>query len=166
MALLSGLYCRLCKYVQRFSEVTDQLGMAVLFVTPENPLLCAFLMENLNLGIAKMSVIPENPLFPNPVFPKTSVLSPIPVWNVHVPLCNVCVLSETPTRVIRIKKSCFLFFQPKLNRILWPRDIASSQGWHSQCDNKKLKTASFNREWTESKKRGEKQQSAAKVNVQ
>ena len=47
--------------------------MAILSVTPENPLLWAFLMENFNLGIAKMSVTPENPLFPNPVIPKTSV---------------------------------------------------------------------------------------------
>ena len=47
--------------------------MAILSVTPENPLLWTFLMENFNLGIAKMSVIPENPLFPNPVLPKTSV---------------------------------------------------------------------------------------------
>ena len=59
--------------IQRFSEVTDRLGMAILSVTPENPLLWAFLMENFNLGIAKMSVTPENPLFPNPVLPKTSV---------------------------------------------------------------------------------------------
>ena len=59
--------------VQRFSEVPDQLGMVILSVTPENPLLWAFLMQNFNLGIAKMSVIPENPLFPNPVLPKTSV---------------------------------------------------------------------------------------------
>ena len=59
--------------LQRFSEVTDQLGMAILSVTSENPLLWAFLMENFNLGIAKMSVTPENPLFPNPVLPKISV---------------------------------------------------------------------------------------------
>ena len=61
--------------LQRFSEVPDQLGMAILSVIPENPLLWAFLMQNFNLGIAKMSVIPENPLFPNPVLPKTSVLA-------------------------------------------------------------------------------------------
>ena len=61
--------------VQRFSEVPDQLGMAILSVTPENPLLWTFLMQNFNLGIAKMSVIPENPVFPNPVLPKTSVLN-------------------------------------------------------------------------------------------
>ena len=48
--------------------------MAILFDTPENPLLWAFLIEIFNLGIAKMSVTPENPLFPNPVLPKTSVL--------------------------------------------------------------------------------------------
>ena len=59
--------------LQRFSEVTDQLGMAIFSVTLENPLLWAFLMEFFNLGIAKMSVTPENPLFPNPVLPKTSV---------------------------------------------------------------------------------------------
>ena len=47
--------------------------MTILCVTPGNPLLWTFLMENFNLGIAKMSVIPENPLFPNPVLPKTSV---------------------------------------------------------------------------------------------
>ena len=59
--------------LQRFSEVPDQLGMAILFVISGNPLLWAFLMQNFNLGIAKMSVIPENPLFPNPLLPKTSV---------------------------------------------------------------------------------------------
>ena len=59
--------------VQMFSEVPDQLGMAILSIIPGNPLLWAFLMENFNLGTAKMSVIPENPLFPNPVLPKTSV---------------------------------------------------------------------------------------------
>ena len=32
--------------------------MAVFSVTPEHPLLWAFLMENFNLGIAKMSVLP------------------------------------------------------------------------------------------------------------
>ena len=48
--------------------------MAILSVTPENPLLWAFLMENFNLGMAKMSVTPENPLFQNPVLPKTSVV--------------------------------------------------------------------------------------------
>ena len=48
--------------------------MATLSVTPENPLLWAFLMENFNLGIGEMSVTPENPLFPNPVLQKTSVL--------------------------------------------------------------------------------------------
>ena len=46
--------------VQRFSEVPDQLGMAILSVTPENPLLWAFLMENFNLGIAKISVTTED----------------------------------------------------------------------------------------------------------
>ena len=65
----------LLNLVQRFSEVPDQLGMVILSVTPENPLLWAFLMQNFNLGIAKMSVTPENPLFPNPVLPKTSVFS-------------------------------------------------------------------------------------------
>ena len=55
--------------IQRFSEVTDQLGTAILSVIPRNPLLWAFLMENLNLG---RSVIPENPLFPNPLLSKTS----------------------------------------------------------------------------------------------
>ena len=59
--------------LQRFSEVPDQLGMAILSIIPGNPLLWTFLMKNFNLGIAKMSVIPENPLFPNPVLPKTSV---------------------------------------------------------------------------------------------
>ena len=62
--------------IQRFSEVTDKLGMAILSVTPENPLLWSFLMGNFNLGIAKMSAIPKNPIFPNPVLPKTSVLRP------------------------------------------------------------------------------------------
>ena len=38
--------------VQRFSEVKDHLGMPILFVTPENPLFWAFLMQNFNLGIA------------------------------------------------------------------------------------------------------------------
>ena len=51
--------------IQRFSEVPDQSGMAVLSITPENPLLGTFLMEIFNLGIAKMS------LFPNPLLPKT-----------------------------------------------------------------------------------------------
>ena len=50
-------------HLQRFSEVTDQLVMAILSVTPENSLLWAFLMENFKLGISKMSVTPENPLF-------------------------------------------------------------------------------------------------------
>ena len=59
--------------IQRFLEVPDQLGMAILSVIPENPLLWAFLMQNFTLGIAKISSIPENPLFPNPVLPKTSV---------------------------------------------------------------------------------------------
>ena len=59
--------------IQRFSEVPDQLGMAVLSVTPGNPLLWTFLMQNFTLGIDKMSVISENPLFPNPVLPKISV---------------------------------------------------------------------------------------------
>ena len=53
--------------VQRFSEVTDQLGMAILSVTPGNPLLWSFSTQTFNLGIVKMSVIPKNPLFPNPV---------------------------------------------------------------------------------------------------
>ena len=52
-----------------FSEVPVQLGMAILSVTPENPLLWTFLMQNFNLGIAKMAVIHENPLLR-----KTSVL--------------------------------------------------------------------------------------------
>ena len=47
--------------------------MAILSVTPENTLLCTFLMQNFNLGIVKMSVISENPVFPNLVLPKTSV---------------------------------------------------------------------------------------------
>ena len=59
--------------LQRFSEVPDQLGFAILSVTPENPLLWPFLTLNLNLGITKMSVTSENPLFPNPVLPETSV---------------------------------------------------------------------------------------------
>ena len=50
------------------------LGMDILSVTPKNPLLCAFIMQNFTLGMA-MSVIPENPLFPNPLLPKTSVLA-------------------------------------------------------------------------------------------
>ena len=62
-------------HIQRFSEVTDQSGMAILSVIPGNPLLWAFLMEIFNLGIVKTSVTPENPLFPNPVLPKTSVFS-------------------------------------------------------------------------------------------
>ena len=36
-----------------FSEVPDQLGLAILSVTPEKQLLWAFLMQNFNLGIAK-----------------------------------------------------------------------------------------------------------------
>ena len=59
--------------LQRFSEVPDQLGLAILSAIPGNPLLWTFLMYNFNLGIAKMSVTSENPLFPNPVLPKTSV---------------------------------------------------------------------------------------------
>ena len=47
--------------------------MAILSVTPESPLLWAFLKENFNLGIAKMFLISENPLFLNPLLPKTSV---------------------------------------------------------------------------------------------
>ena len=35
------------------SEVTDQMRMAILSVTPEYPLLWAFLMQNFNLGIVK-----------------------------------------------------------------------------------------------------------------
>ena len=54
--------------VQRFSEVPDQLGMAILSVIPENPLRWAFLTQNFNLGIAKISGIPENPVLPNPVY--------------------------------------------------------------------------------------------------
>ena len=46
-------------FIQRFSEVTDQLGMAILSVTPENPLLWAFHMQNFNLGIVKMTIIPK-----------------------------------------------------------------------------------------------------------
>ena len=44
-------------YVQMFSEVPDQLGMAILSVIPRNPfyVLWAILMENFHLGIAKMS---------------------------------------------------------------------------------------------------------------
>ena len=59
--------------IQRFSEVTDQLGTAILSVTPEYPLLWPYLMQNLNLGIAKMSIISQNQLFPNQLLPKTSV---------------------------------------------------------------------------------------------
>ena len=54
-------------------EVFRKFRISILTVTPENPLIWAFLMQNFNLGIAKLSVIPENPLFPNPVLPKTSV---------------------------------------------------------------------------------------------
>ena len=68
--------CRIRKHIQRFSEVPDQLGMAVLSVTPGNLLLWTLLMQNFNSGISKISVTPENPLFPNPVLPKTSVSRP------------------------------------------------------------------------------------------
>ena len=57
-----------------FTEVPDQLGMAILSIITGNPLLWTFLMQHFNLGIVKMSLIVENPLFPNPVLPKTSVL--------------------------------------------------------------------------------------------
>ena len=40
--------------------------MAKIYIISENPLLWAFLMQNVNLGIAKMSVIHENMVFPNP----------------------------------------------------------------------------------------------------
>ena len=53
--------------IQRFSEIPDQVGMSILSVIPENLLLWAFLMQNINFGITKMSVIPENLVFPNPV---------------------------------------------------------------------------------------------------
>ena len=39
----------LCRDVQSFSEVTDQLGMVVLSVIPGNPFLWTFLMENFHL---------------------------------------------------------------------------------------------------------------------
>ena len=48
--------------------------MVILSVTPKNPLLWTFRMENFHLGIAKISIIPENPVFPNPAPPKTSAL--------------------------------------------------------------------------------------------
>ena len=48
--------------VQRFSEVTDQLGMAILSVTSD------FLNGKFQFGDSKKSVILENP-----VLPKTSV---------------------------------------------------------------------------------------------
>ena len=51
-----------------FSEVPDQLGMAILSVTPENQLLWTFLMESFTLGIAKISVILENPVPPKPLY--------------------------------------------------------------------------------------------------
>ena len=63
--------------------------MAILSVTPENPLLWAFLMENFNLGIAKMSVIPENPLFPNPVLPKNSVTNYAIITEVYTANINL-----------------------------------------------------------------------------
>ena len=52
-------------YVQRLSEVPDQLGIAILSVIPGNPLLWTFLMENFNLEIANVrysrkSVISES----------------------------------------------------------------------------------------------------------
>ena len=68
------IYSFIRDVLQRFSEVPDQLGMAILSVISGNPLLWAFLMQNLNLEIAKMFVISENPLYPNPVLPKTSVV--------------------------------------------------------------------------------------------
>ena len=49
--------------IQRFSEVPDQFGMAILSVIPGNLLLWTFLPQNFKLGIAKMSVTPENPAF-------------------------------------------------------------------------------------------------------
>ena len=51
--------------LQRFPDVPDQSRICILPVTPGNPLLWTFLMENLNLGIAEMSVIPENSVLPN-----------------------------------------------------------------------------------------------------
>ena len=46
--LISGNYVSLSCLLQRFSEVPDQSGMAILSVTPGNPLLWTFLMQNLN----------------------------------------------------------------------------------------------------------------------
>ena len=82
-----GTYHCLQLGIQRFSEVPDQLGMTILSVIPGNPLLWAFLMQNLNLGIAKMSVIHENPLFPNPVLPKTSVFNIRCMSLTAIPTC-------------------------------------------------------------------------------
>ena len=59
--------------IQRFSEVLDHVGLAVLSIIPGNSKLWTILMENFNLGIGKMSLTFENPLLPNPVLPKTSV---------------------------------------------------------------------------------------------
>ena len=62
-----------CSSIQRFLEVTDKLGVADLSVTPEKPLLWAFLMQNFNLGIAKMSVISESVTSENLCMRKKSV---------------------------------------------------------------------------------------------
>ena len=58
--------------IQRFSEVTDQSGMAIESVIPGNPLLWVLLMQSFKMGISRMSVIPENLLFPNPSLQKTT----------------------------------------------------------------------------------------------
>ena len=54
--------------VQRFSVVTDQMGMAILSVIPGNPLLWAILMENFNLGIAKCPLLPKIRYFRKPLY--------------------------------------------------------------------------------------------------
>ena len=78
--------------------------MTILYVTPENPLLWAFLMENFYLGIAKMSVTPENPLFPNPVLPKTSVQAPF-ITAVFARVCLGGHIKRGPL---------YLFHQPSI----------------------------------------------------
>ena len=69
MYILLQMYC-----VQRFSEVTDQLGMAILYGISGKSLYWTFLINNFNLAIAKKSIIRIHPVIPNPPLPKTSVL--------------------------------------------------------------------------------------------
>ena len=102
-AMLSGFGCII---LQRFSEVTDQLGMAVLSIIPGNPLLWAFYCEISVWGLPKCPLFPENPLFPNPVLPKTSVTLPFAASrNVRPqtpPVFRMCRMYRCHTRIITI----------------------------------------------------------------